>query len=590
MKFRSLNCWVDPAGSEGLLFFAQLLEELLFDYSLDTYKPSAMNSSALCREARSLINDIEEEIIDKSNLDHILKELILNLRKDEVAKTLLTIKIDSIVKKFDNKDTPLQEIAILLDIIYSQIRPRSYKERTEKLLLEAVAEPKGKDRIRSLTRNYITTLINFGYSTRFLYPTARMFFYMSKEKITGPESIKGFFEIVKGVPQKYTAIFRVNSLFEEIKDSCKVFKVEIVTQLNEKLAASANRKAFRLLDQEVYLVVNEITSMDVFSARDEAERLIGQISTLSGLFHHKEMANWQPNALFINQESEKERMVTTSLNPMLMCADSRKENAAIKLNSFINNFSLKDLDNFRRFNRTAELHALALKSDSPENQLLNLWVALETIVPSKLGRTKAKVNNIIDSVLPFLSLTYIEILTERLARDFCLWSRPKFYKSIASIEGDTDRQRLLKLLLLPEYLEQKTQLFTELQQFYLLRNRAHYFSSLLSSTSKLATLLDTHNQRVDWQIRRIYRTRNLIVHTGHTSPYISILIKNIHDYLDIVINAIGRLASDGEKINSIEEAFKYCEITYMELLDELKTSNEVITADNINQFLFISRV
>ncbi|KXS30390.1 MAG: Uncharacterized protein AWT59_3485, partial [Candidatus Gallionella acididurans] len=260
-----------------------------------------------------------------------MKELILNLRKDEVAKSLLTIKIESIANKFENKDTGLQEIATILDIIYPQIGLRLYKERTEKLLMEAVAEPKEKDRIRSLSRNYITTLINYGFSTRFLYPAVRMFFYMNKENITGPESIEGFFNIVKGGNQKYTAIFRVNSLFEEIKDSCKVFKVEIVTELNEKLTASANKKAFKLLDEEVYLIVNEITSKDVFSARDKAERLIDQISTLSSLFHHKEMANWQPNALLINLASGKERMVSASLNPMLMCADSRKENAAIKL-------------------------------------------------------------------------------------------------------------------------------------------------------------------------------------------------------------------------------------------------------------------
>jgi len=590
MKFRGLGCWSDPAGSEGLLFFAQLLEELLFDYSLDTYKPSAMNSSTLCREARRLIRDIEEELIDKSNLDHILKELILSLKKDEIAQSLLPIKIESLVKKFENKDTPIQEVTILLDIIYSHISLRIYKDRTESLLMEAVADPKGKDRIRSLARSYITTLINFGYSTRFLYPSSRMFFYQNKKKILGPESLKGFFEIVAGKSQKYTAIFKVNSLFNEIRDSCKAFNIEVLSELNDDLSTYAEKRAFKLSDQESYLVVSDIESMDVFSARDDAERKIDQISTLSSFFHHKEATDWQSNALIINLESRKERMVLASQNPMFMCSDSKKENAAIKLNSFINNFSLKEMDSFNRFNRALELHALALRSDSPDNQLLNLWVALETIVPSKLGRTKAKVNNIIDSVLPFLSVTYIEALTTKLTHDFCLWSRPKLYRSIEGIDGDSDRERLIKLLVLPEYLKKKNQLFAELQQFYLLRNRAHYFSNILSDTSKLSTLLESHSQRVDWQIRRIYRTRNLIVHAGHTPPYINILIKNIHDYLDIVINMIGRLASDGEKINTIDGAFKYIEIVYSEYFQELKTANQPMSPDNISRLIVTSPV
>lgn len=246
MKFRSLACWDNPESSEGLIFFAQLLEELLFDYSLDTYKPSAMNSSTLCLEARSLIKDIEEGVIDKSNLEHVLKELLFNLKKDVVAKSLLTINIDSIARRFDNKDTLIQEIAILLDIIYAQISLHIYKKHIEKFLLEAVAAPKEKDRIRSLARNYITTLINIGYSRKFLYPTVRMFFHLKKEKIASPESLKDFFKIVAASPQKYTAIFRVNTLFDDIKESCKVFDIEVVSQLNDDLAIYAKQKAFGL--------------------------------------------------------------------------------------------------------------------------------------------------------------------------------------------------------------------------------------------------------------------------------------------------------------------------------------------------------
>lgn len=589
MRFRTLKGWTDPTASEGLVYFAQLLEELLFDYSLDTYKPSAMNSSTLCFEAKKLIEDIEEERIDKNNLDHVLKELILNLRKDEVAKYLLPIRIDSIASKFENKDTALHEVSTLLNIIYSHIRLKNYKERTELLLIEAVANPNEKDRIRSLTRNYITTLINIGYSTRFIYPTARMFFYQNKSKILGPESLSGFFEIVAGKPQKYIAIFRVNALFEEIKDTCQAFNLEVTSVINSELAPYFEKKSFDLAEHESYLVVKDIKVMDVFSARDEAERRIDGISTLGSFFHHKESACWQKNALIINEESKKSRMILTSHNPMIMCSDSKKENAAIKLNSFINNFSLKR-ESFNRFNRALELHALALKSDSPDNQLLNLWVALETIVPSKSGRTKAKVNNIIDSILPFLSLTYLESLTIKLTQDFCLWNRPKFYKSIDGIEGDTEREKLIKLLVLPAHLERKTQIFADLQQFYLLRNRAHYLSKILSDNSKISSLLETHAQRVDWQIRRIYRTRNLIVHSGHRPIYINVLIKNIHDYLDIVVNIISRLASDGEKINTIEEAFKYVELKYSEYYHQLKEAGQSITATNIKQLIISSPI
>lgn len=590
MKFRGLGRWLDPSAAEGLVFFAQLLEELLFAYSLDTYKPSAMNAATLCLEARGLIDDIENDLIDKSNLIHVLKELLLNIRKDEVAKSLITLDVDSIASKFENKDTQIQELAIILDIVYSQISLPRYKKQSEALLLEAVANPRGKDRIRSLARTYITTLINLGYSTRFLYPAARMYFYWNKAEIVGPESLSGFFDIANGAIQKYVAAFRVNSLFVEIEDSCKVFNVEVKKRLDGDVLRHAEEKTFGLNGSDAFLVIDNISAMDVFSARDSAERRVEQIGTLTGLFHHKEFAQWQPNALLINVDSKKSRVISESQNPMLMCADSKRRDAAIKLNSFIRNFSLNEEDSFKRYNRAAELHSLALRSESPENQLLNLWVALETIVPSKLGRAKAKINNIVDSVLPFLSLTYVLTLTERLTHDFCVWSRPRFYQAIEQVDGATERHKLLRLLLLPENKAAKDALFVELGDFHLLRNRAHYFSEALSSTEKVASILEAHWTRVDWQMRRIYRTRNLVVHAGHTPPYIDILIKNVHDYLDVVLNSIGQLASDGDNINTIDEAFKYAELRYFDYMRELKSEKIMVNGDNIDRLVLSARI
>lgn len=590
MKFRGLGRWRDPSSAEGLVFFAQLLEELLFAYSLDTYKPSAMNSSTLCLEARSLIDDIEKEFIDKSNLNHVLKELLQNIRKDEVTKSLITLDIDSLESKFENKDAPIQELSIILDLIYAQISLPKYKQKCEELLLAAVASPREKNLIRSLARTYVTTLINLGYSTRFLYPASRMYFYWNKTEITGPESLAGFFQVVNGVIQKYTAIFKVNSLFVEIADSCNVFNVEVKTTLDGLAHQHASKKSFDLNNSDAFLVVNGIGAMDVFAARDSAERRIDQISTLSGLFHHKDTARWEPHALLINVETEKSRVISETQNPMLMCVDSKPQNAAIKLNSFIRNFSLSEADSFKRYNRAAELHSLALRSDSPENQLLNLWVALETIVPSKLGRSKAKINNIIDSVLPFLSLAYVQTLTERLTHDFRVWSRSRFHQAIDQVDGDTERTRLLKLLLLSENQAAKDGLFAEMRDFHLLRNRAHYIATTLSSSDKIASLLDTHWLRVDWQIRRIYRTRNLVVHAGHTPPYIDVLIKNVHDYLDIVLNSIGDLAADGDRINTIDGAFKYTELRYFDYIRKLKSEKVVVDEMNIERVLLSTRI
>lgn len=588
MRLRPVKHWNDPINDEGLVFLVQLFEELLFPYSLDTYKPSATNVATLCLEAIKLIKAIDEELIDQSNLRHVIKELVLNLRKDQVAKSLISLDIEGLINRLENEETKLHEVSILLKIIYSHINLQAYKKQTEKILLDIISSPKEKDKIRSLARSYITTLINIGYSTRYLRSALMMFFYTTKKnKVNGASSLKEFFNLFGGSKQKFSTVFKVNKLFDEIKDSCNILDMEVKTELDENMVKAAEDKGFQLQEGEHCLIIKDISAMDIFSARDLAESQINQMSTLSSFFHHEESTNWQPIALMIDKKFNKGRLLNKSPNPMLMCSDTRIKSAAVKLNSFMNNFNLNEIDSFKRFDRAMELHALALRSDSPDNQLLNLWISLETIVPSKLGRTKAKINNIIDSVIPFLSIIHIENLLNKITHDFILWDKDKFLKAISGIKGDSRKEQLIKLLVLPEYSKTKDQLFKDLEQFHLLRNRAFYFSNILSETSKIASLHETHNQRLDWQIRRIYRTRNMLVHSGEAPPYINILIKNLHDYFDTVINIISVLASDGNKINAIDQAFKYVELSYNDYLKMLKSSNEKMTAENIDSLVQI---
>lgn len=590
MKFRTLRNWEKPEELEGVVFFSQMLDELLFPYSLDTYKPSAMNTSTLCIEARNLIKDIENELIDAANLPHVIKELALNLKKDEVALDLLDIDHKVIEDKLIQDNTSIAEKKTVLEILYSQINLLAYKERTEDFLMEAVKDGHGKDRIRALTRSYITTLIALGYSSRFLYPASRHFFHWGKHRISSFEDLKLFFGLVSGKKHEYKAIFKSAPLFDEIKESCKAFRIEIRDALEDGDIEVAKKKNFELVEDSRYLIVTGIKVMDVFSARDFAERRIEQISTLVNLFHHKEIPSWESNALLINLDTEKARIISSTQNPMLMCSDLRTPEAATKLNCFINEFKLRDRGSLQKFFRAAELHSLALRSDSPENQLLNLWVALETLAPSKLGRNKAKVNNIIDSILPFLSLNYIHSLTDWLTRDIRRFNKGLLNKTVENVEGEDDSQKLIRVLLLEEHEDKKLALLSELGDFHLLRNRVHYFSTCLSTPKKIARLLESHWTRVDWQIRRIYRTRNQIVHAGYTPRYVDVLIKNIHDYLDIVIRGIGKLASKNGKFNTNDQIFKYAEIKYQEYIKLLNSLSTKIDSSNISQLVLEKQI
>jgi hypothetical protein len=111
MKFRTLHKWDDIQGSKELIFFAQLVDELLFEFTLDTYKPSAMNTSLLVREAIQTYLAIEAGSIKSPNLKHVIDELCENIDKDMVAKSLLKVDLGEI--KSTLKDPKIPDKSLL---------------------------------------------------------------------------------------------------------------------------------------------------------------------------------------------------------------------------------------------------------------------------------------------------------------------------------------------------------------------------------------------------------------------------------------------------------------------------------------------
>jgi len=79
--------------------------------------------------------------------------------------------------------------------------------------------------------------------------------------------------------------------------------------------------------------------------------------------------------------------------------------------------------------------------------------------------------------------------------------------------------------------------------FPLLKERILYYCEMLKTPTLVNNFVEKHAERVRWQIMRIYRNRNLIVHNGSSMPYLSLLIENLHSYVDVFLSyAIHSLA------------------------------------------------
>lgn len=581
MKYRSLSKWKQTSQTVNLLYFAQMLDELFFEYSLDTYKPSAMNSSLLCEEATEVIDEIEKGNIQKPNLQHILDELCENLARDPVSQSLLTIQLDQINANLKNPKVDHEEKRLVVNLIRREINLKAYKEENENQLKSAIRAETDFKKIRTLTRSYATTLVNLGFSFEFISETVLSFFHYGDGEISGNESIDDFLQIFSAKSCEMTVVFQVSKTAWHYKDSFKDLNLKIIEKLSD-LDATIPDNEIKAESGYLLVAIENIKARDVYSARRAGKAVLETISSAFSVYNHKEQLKWLDKSFIVDTKSKEFFHSDSDTNPMFKCQDKKPVVAAKFANKFLNNFGLAS-NSFDIFTRTIELHALALRSDSKENQILNLWIALESIIPANHDKDTSNIEHIITSVIPFLNLIYYQRLLSRFTKDLLNWNRRVVMGVLKDVDATDTVTKLGKIMALKIYEPNRLKLSKSFKDFHLMADRFEYLCQIFSSPQSMYTGLNSHEKRIGWQIRRIYRARNLIVHSGLTPSYTEVLIENLHDYLDTITHRIIDLAIKPKKIVSIGEAFKLTSMTYEQLGKKLKDKQSVFTDEYIEK-------
>ena len=80
--------------------------------------------------------------------------------------------------------------------------------------------------------------------------------------------------------------------------------------------------------------------------------------------------------------------------------------------------------------------------------------------------------------------------------------------------------------------------FNFVAQHPYLRYRATVLWKLLSDPNELVKSQEASANRVRWQLYRIYRARNMLIHQGQKSPLFHALLDNLMYYTSIVISRV----------------------------------------------------
>ena len=238
MKFRTIKKWDNPENSAALLYFAQLLEEMLFDFSLDTYKAPILHAGLLCVEALQTLDEVDAGNIAAPNINHVAEELYSNLERDPVSIELLELPVTSFAATLNNKKSTPKEVRSVVELLHIQLSTSKYLKKNQELLSSSIKNNCPPAELRRLTRTLVTTLTAIGFSAKYIREKSQDFFFFGSNRISDNSAIDEFIAIFSESNNNYKVVFRAEKLFEPFAEAFKPVGLDI-SQSCKRLAKAS---------------------------------------------------------------------------------------------------------------------------------------------------------------------------------------------------------------------------------------------------------------------------------------------------------------------------------------------------------------
>lgn len=209
---RNPECSLDI---DGILYFAQRLEEMLFDYTIDLFRMPLLNTHELTKEYCKVAKKVEKNEIRQYQLNVVFEEFSASFKNDIVIKECWgQDNIDRIMKSFGSSSA--QEKNDTIAYLNASFDNGKYYYWCIKTINKYTRQPKQKKKIESAIRCWIPEILSMGYNSDYIYNQLKCHFFSSK-KIT-ENSVHEFLELFNFANYEYSVYFSISNIALKFKD------------------------------------------------------------------------------------------------------------------------------------------------------------------------------------------------------------------------------------------------------------------------------------------------------------------------------------------------------------------------------------
>lgn len=548
----------------ALVFFALSLDEQLYDLTDDSFKAPALNTFSRTLELQSVASANHAAGIAKEALVPFIDELEWSVSKDPVLdaqqRDLCKLHIASIRENLGEPDRIARGVSGLRTVLgdYLSAAIARVKETI-------VTNPSHKQDLSSLAAAFVVQAETIGFPRRHTYHVAQnsLIRHLKYEEAFDPAALlQDFFSSFPKERGKYSCLLLSEGEFETFSTLLKSFGFSATTAPPAWENVSPDQQGFisSRKPSQRYLLIEDITAQSPVQAHQIAAEIFGEFVGVVRFFEHKLTFDATSLSLVRDNTSKRIYRIHDAPDPMhcWVTHTVAGEQEMLAFASVTHGTRFRDVS-AKKLRRAIRLHQSALVSGEAENQLIDLWAALEGLV-SRPGRESQRLQYFSECLLPALTLSYPEKLFVSAYRDLSRLAPDARAVAMQLPGADSGFAKFVRLVLCTEHAPLRTGFIEELRAYPLLLNKVWRLSELFKSRTSTQQTLRRHRQKVAWHIARIYHTRNSIMHSATALPYLPTIVENLHVYVDTLIKSLQKTALLSTERLTIDGALQYLAI------------------------------
>ena len=592
------NSWSKDDSLEMLFFFYQMTDELLSETSSDTYALPQHNTLSLLLEMEEIYGIIEKfNLYDEfyqNYIPPIIDEFIESTESDYLLKHILGDRLQSIRTGFMESKSKSILLRRWIDSFKQACHFRRYIEDYRNEIKYLVTKTTDKTKLMYCVKVFYTSLVSLGYAREYLYTTTRRFFDNNSNPITNRDQIEKFIDIFDCTYKHYEFLVLMNTdvidYIDNLSDNIRInHKIEKVDIQDIRKQAGRNNAMLEIIRSYERLKANETNHknisivrykdemLDPYSAALDLQNQIRFLQTFTRYFKHYSYSKQIHKFLVRSEEGYYiELKLPNKLQKRPFISQPQID---LRIKNIISSRYMGE-EAYYAIAHAIDMHAEAFDSHNIITLFRTFWTALETLFAnSSPGKNR---DSVIDSVVYVIQKTYIlKLLREVYSqisnsididdlKELGINSFYNFVEYFSSFGADSQDMKKIYALL---------------SSNPLLRTRLFSLRKTMNDGNSIKKMLDAHKQRVTWQLKRLYRMRNIATHLGMEVAGLSIVINHLHNYFDYAVNYMLCKSENGDYIVSTSAVVFEAKNDNM-MHNEMLKSGDLLSKDNYMSFLF----